>query len=498
MGCYERDGAYYITCNPRTKAWPRLALRTAATTPEEAQVLHALLHDEIIAGRRLDLAMALKHGDITIERLAALVGENLKHVHSLTVKGLGLPTRALPRADGVGPLTFGDLVAAFGEERRTTNRNNPRKKSRRLSDDTVARYLHSYVCYARFLGDGDEDAGKLQPADILWDEHKLTQYGAARRDPAKAPKLGHVQRQDKVVSGSTVNRDLRALGALRAFGMRRYAKWFVGLNEPDSVIENEGDSNEHLLEPGDFEACLAYCDEQAMRPTPHSPALTQRDWVMFKYMLIVLYWTGARLSEMLRMKWDQWLLLEVEPVVLLEGHSELGPNHKRRLTSPPPLTLAMLEWKKIAEARGWRTDASAPAWGDEQPLLKKSTFSKAWNSVRTGLTARPNVRGHRIHDFRHDAAVGWIRAGASIEDVRQALGHKDRDVTYRYTKYQSGTMAEAGARRAAMEATRCADPLTAVMLTDGTRALQLLRLLVAKHPELASAIAAHEQSASRT
>lgn len=235
-----------------------------------------------------------------------------------------------------------------------------------------------------------------------------------------------------------------------------------------------------------------------MRPTPHSPALTQRDWVMFKYMLIVLYWTGARLSEMLRMKWDQWLLLEVEPVVLLEGHSELGPNHKRRLTSPPPLTLAMLEWKKIAEARGWRTDASAPAWGDEQPLLKKSTFSKAWNSVRTGLTARPNVRGHRIHDFRHDAAVGWIRAGASIEDVRQALGHKDRDVTYRYTKYQSGTMAEAGARRAAMEATRCADPLTAVMLTDGTRALQLLRLLVAKHPELASAIAAHEQSASRT
>ncbi|MBA3917567.1 MAG: hypothetical protein C0516_03155 [Gemmatimonas sp.] len=187
MGCYERDGAYYITCNPRTKAWPRLALRTAATTPEEAQVLHALLHDEIIAGRRLDLAMALKHGDITIERLAALVGENLKHVHSLTVKGLGLPTRALPRADGVGPLTFGDLVATFGEERRTTNRNNPRKKSRRLSDDTVARYLHSYVCYARFLGDGDEDAGKLQPADILWDEHKLTQYGAARsREGAEA------------------------------------------------------------------------------------------------------------------------------------------------------------------------------------------------------------------------------------------------------------------------------------------------------------------------
>lgn len=488
MGCYLRDGDYYITCNPRSKSWPRLALRTLATNAKEAQALHALLHDEIIAGRRLDLAMALKHGDITLDRVATLVSGNVKEVHNLTVKGLGLPARALPAVDGPGPLRFGDLVAAFRAEKLET------KGKKRLSPHTVARYLQSFVCVARYLGSGDAELGNLQPAEVLWDEQKLSQYGEARRDPEKALKLGHVQRKEKVVSGATVNRDLRALGSLRAFGMRRYSKLFVGLTEPNSVIEDEGDSKEHLLEVGDFDAVVKYCDEQAARPAPRSPALSQRDWVMLKYMLIVLYWTGARLSEMQRMGWDQWLLFESEPVVLLEGHSELGPNHKRRLSSPVPLTLAMLEWKKIAESRGWRSDASAPVWGLKQPLLKKSTFSKAWNSVRTSLTTRPNIRGHRIHDFRHDAAVGWIRAGASIEDVRQALGHQERDVTYRYTKYQSGTMAEAGSRRAAMESTQCADPLTAVMLTDEKRALQLIRLLVAAHPDLRSALATHDLS----
>ena len=150
--------------------------------------------------------------------------------------------------DGLDPLRFGDLVAAFRAERLTT------KGKKRLSEHTVARYLHSYVCYARYVGSGDAELGSLQPAEVLWDEQKLSQYGEARRDPEKAQKLGHAQRQEKVVSGATVNRDLRAFGALRAFGMRRYAKVFVGLNEPNSVIEDEGDSKEHLLEAGDFDA----------------------------------------------------------------------------------------------------------------------------------------------------------------------------------------------------------------------------------------------------
>ncbi len=270
--------------------------------------------------------------------------------------------------------------------------------------------------------------------------------------------------------------------------MRNYAELFAGLATPKSVLEDEGDSNEHLLDPGDFSAILQFCDQQAARPPHRSSAIKQRDWLMFKHMLMVLYWTGTRLSEMLRMKWDQWLLDGTEAIVLLEGHSEEGPKEKRRLTSPEPLTNAMLAWRRIAQDRGWRTDSSAPVWGEQQPLCSKGTIEKAWRDVRTRLTTRPNVRGHRLHDFRHDAAVAWIRAGATVEDVRQALGHQDRDVTYRYTKFQAGTMAGAGARRAAMEATQCPDPLTAMLLTDETQAKELLRRLLGAHPKLSAAL----------
>jgi integrase len=482
MGCYTRNGRFFITVNSRNPEWPRLVLPTEATDSDALAQLESLVIDEILGGNRIDLAQALKRKLITLDALAARVGNNLKDVHNLTLASLGLSRHQLPPRRGTeGMPTFGELEAHFLRERIN------KKGNKRLGDETVKRYQQSFVCVARALGKGDVELGRAASAVKLWDSAFLSEYGSDRRDTERAKTLGHQRREERGVRAATVNRDHAALGALRAFARRRYATQVAGLIDPEVVREAEGDVTEHLLGPGEFNLIIERCQKLAQLPPSTSAVIKDRDWVMFQFMLMVLYWTGCRLSEMLRMKWSQWRFGDAEPFVMLEGHSELGDKGMRRLSIPTPILDGMLAWRKHATSRGIPTHGSAQVF--HGPLVNKGTFQKAWKALREAMPDVPNVHQHRIHDFRHDAAVGWICAGASIEEVRKALGHKDRDVTYRYVKYQTGTMAEAGRRRAAMEMTNCSDPLLAGALVSESKAVEMLRRVIEAHPDLLARLA---------
>ncbi|MBW7996486.1 MAG: site-specific integrase [Candidatus Glassbacteria bacterium] len=50
---------------------------------------------------------------------------------------------------------------------------------------------------------------------------------------------------------------------------------------------------------------------------------------------------------------------------------------------------------------------------------------------RLGLKAEDGSK-LRFHDFRHFRASQWINAGASLEDVQVALGHRSRITTEKY------------------------------------------------------------------
>lgn len=479
MGCYQRGNRFYITCNPRKSEWPRLVLPTSQTDREQLERLESLVVDELYVGGRRDIAMALAQKLITLDQLEKEVGANIKDVHLITLERLGLSMHRLPRVEGGEVVTFGELVDRFVDEGISAN------GKRRLSPKTTARYRQSYVCFARFLGKGDAAQGRLEPAQAIWDATQLSQYGLSRQDPQASSQLGHAGRKQRSVLGSTVNRDQKALSALRAFAQRRFRKHFATLPAPEVISEAEGDETEHLLAQGEFKMILDRCDVLAQAPAPKQKIIAVRDWLMFKYILLVLYWTGARLSEVLRLKWRQFVLTDAEPYVILEGNAEQGDRAMRRLTIPIPLLEGIIAWRHLATSRGVSTNASANVFYG--PLTNIGTIEKAWSDLRKKkMKDVPNLEGHCLHAFRHDAAVGWIRAGASIEEVRTSLGHKVRDVTYRYVKYQPGTMATAGARRAAMETTNCADPLLADALVSERVATNVLDKVMAAHPDLAA------------
>lgn len=484
MGCYQRkDGAFYITSAPRKGDWPRLALRTAASEPARLEQLDALVNDEMLRGGRRDIAMALKQRAFSLDELFAAIGEDLKAVHRLDLQQLGVAHwRALPAPGGGTVITFGEVRDAFLSARGL----NPAKVTRRgrIVDGTKDRYAQSFIAWARFAGSGNEEAGLRTPAAWLWDADKLEEFAGIRLNAARKHDPQDPFREIRVVKAASLNRDLTAFSALRQASARRHPQHLGALRTPEFVHEAEGDFIERLLEHDEFEALLVYCDRRALDPAPRSSAIKVRDWEQMKVMLAVLYWTGARLSEMLRMCWRQWELDETAPYVHLEGHASEGDRAERKLDVPEPLRVLMREWRAVAEDRGHPVHRSARVWRGALAGIK--AFQKAWRDVRQDVgQEHENVRIHRLHDFRHDAAVAWIKAGASTEDVRVALGHKNRDATYRYIKYQRGLASDIAKRRAAMAATGCQDPMLAICLADIRYAEELVSKLIERHPTLA-------------
>jgi integrase len=68
-------------------------------------------------------------------------------------------------------------------------------------------------------------------------------------------------------------------------------------------------------------------------------------------------------------------------------------------------------------------------------LFTKRRNGKAWGQVRTAFESalrRAKITGFRFHDLRHTAASHLVMRGASLQDVKEILGHADIRTTLRY------------------------------------------------------------------
>ncbi|HSS23048.1 MAG TPA: site-specific integrase, partial [Mycobacterium sp.] len=84
-------------------------------------------------------------------------------------------------------------------------------------------------------------------------------------------------------------------------------------------------------------------------------------------------------------------------------------------------------------ASGWLTalDWSEPV---ELGTFYRSAFARALQAVGLPVTTpprdgKPALRGVRLHDLRHSAAVAWLQAGVSVVQVSRWLGHAQPTIT---------------------------------------------------------------------
>lgn len=140
----------------------------------------------------------------------------------------------------------------------------------------------------------------------------------------------------------------------------------------------------------------------------------------------LLLLTGARVSEILTLRWDY-----VQPPRLHLPDSKTGPKFIYLGAN----AIAVLEAIPRSDDCRW----IFPAGRGEGPL---STIYHQWDKIRRAA-AIPDVR---LHDLRHSFASVAINAGVSLMLIGRLLGHALPETTARYAHLEDRSVGDAATR----------------------------------------------------
>ncbi len=170
----------------------------------------------------------------------------------------------------------------------------------------------------------------------------------------------------------------------------------------------------------------------------------QRDHLLF----LLLYNTGARISEILALK--------VSDVSLAERHIELlGKGRKQRRVPLWPQTQRRL--------RRWLKDNH---WPPEAPLLPNRFGQRLTRAgaayqlqklVDRASAQMPALKKRRVspHSFRHSTAMALLEAGVPTEIIALYLGHESPQTTHLYVEASLAMKKQALAKVDPPRAKRC-------------------------------------------
>ncbi|MGH9664459.1 MAG: site-specific integrase, partial [Bryobacteraceae bacterium] len=132
---------------------------------------------------------------------------------------------------------------------------------------------------------------------------------------------------------------------------------------------------------------------------------------------LLLLFTGARKSEVLRMRWGD---VNLESGVWTNPDTKTGDAVTVPLSAP---ALAVL----TARTDGGRPEWVFPSSGATGHLVEPK---KAW----TRILKRAAIQGLWMHDLRRTLGSWMAATGANLSIIAKALGHKNLTTTTRYAR----------------------------------------------------------------
>ena len=294
------------------------------------------------------------------------------------------------------PPSFPALVQAFFVEHLT--------QQRALSPQTVAAYRDTFIL---FLGFAEARLGR-SPAMITLSDITPDLITAF---------LDHLERERH---NSVRSRNAR-LAALRSFLK------FAAHRDVSSLqaIEHALGVPAKRFERPMF-GYLSREEMLAVIGTPGDTWFSQRDHVM----LLLLYNTGARVSEIAGVK--------VGEVVLDQGAACVHLHGKGRKQRSVPL------WRSTVRAiRAWLR--RNPEFGSDSPLLpnRDGQPMSRWNviqrldrAVQLAAESCPDLAARQIspHVIRHTTAMHLLQSGVDISVIALWLGHESPATTHQYVE----------------------------------------------------------------
>jgi integrase len=267
---------------------------------------------------------------------------------------------------------------------RTLKIETPKPKAAGITfAQAVERYLMAKV-RKRTLTEDERILGHLK--EHFGKDTALAEITASRISEYKGHRL-------TAVTGATVN---RALALLRHLLRLAHEEWEVLDALPRIRLEKESEGRLRWLTPEDATRLLDVC-----RDSRNSDLLDLVEFALF---------TGMRRGEVLGLTWER--VDRARGVVLLD----ITKNSRRRevpLNSRADAVLARRGSKSNGSVFGFRR------WDH---------YRTAWDLA----VERARLVDFRFHDLRHTFASWAVQRGATLQEVKDLLGHSSLAMVMRY------------------------------------------------------------------
>jgi integrase len=147
-------------------------------------------------------------------------------------------------------------------------------------------------------------------------------------------------------------------------------------------------------------------------------ACKESTWPQLYLLVVLALSTGARLSELRRLKWSD--------IDLKKGMAYLSDTKNKERRALPLIPAVQTELK--SQIRRIDTDLLFPSKYDPQKPISTS-FRAHWNTARD----KAGIKRFRFHDLRHSAASYLAMSGATELEIADVLGHKTLQMVKRYS-----------------------------------------------------------------
>ena len=287
----------------------------------------------------------------------------------------------------------------------------------------------------------------LRTYDIYMRNRLLPHFGRLRLDAIDHARVSAWFDAASVDKPGAANRAFEILRAMLA-SARQWGD--LGEQVPDAcanIVRNPRRPVARYLDHAELERLGAVLDR-------HEDA---HPWPVAALRLLTL--TGARLSEILNLKWDE-----------IGGLGEEGGN-------------ARIEDSKTGPRTIWLGPEAARLLSElPRPQRRERVFPEDLTSTRlytfwVGVRDEAGLPGLRIHDCRHTWASQGVMNGVGLTTVGRLLGHRQRETTAVYAHLDDAALRDAAAQAATVIARAMGYRVEAPPLQDD-----------AEHPETLASV----------